>query len=84
MLLGANIQAMEGPGILGQDLALGLKTSVGVPKLGLKNETAKSFDTAGIDIRSVLRGTRKQRLPELASVVQLAQPRVQLSTGRAG
>lgn len=74
---------MQGEGVFGQQLTFGFKTGVCVPELSRENEATKSLDTTRVDIRRVLGRAREKRFLELASVVQLAQARVQLSIGCA-
>lgn len=80
----SNLQAVKGPGVFGQHLALSLETGVSIPELGAEDKTTEGLDTARVDISSILRRARKQRLLELASMVELAQARVELSSGCAG
>lgn len=75
---------MQAEGVLGKQLAFSFAAGVGVPELGAEDETTKGLDTAGVNIRSVLRWTREQRLLELAGMVEFAQAGVELSIGRAG
>jgi hypothetical protein len=41
---------MKRKGLFGQELALGFATCVGVPELSGKEESAKGFNAAGIDL----------------------------------
>jgi len=74
---------MEGPCVLGKELAFLLAPGVCVPELSGEDESTKSLDTARVHLGRVLRRARKQRLLEEAGVIQRTLAWVELCESRS-
>lgn len=79
-------ETVQGPVVLGKDLALLFAASVGVPELGGEDKATVRLLAASVDVGQVKSSSRARhnRLLERTSVVRLARVRVKLSLGHGG